>query len=75
MVIEVEGQSRRLIGTAESQYEDEKILKEINQLENQMPSESMVGVPQRSVMRYLIKLVNNLHEGSLICNRYLLIRL
>ncbi len=49
MVIEVEGQSRRLIGTAESQYEGwRKILKEINQLENQMPSESMVGVPQRS---------------------------
>ena len=49
MVVEVEGQSRRLIGTAESQYEGwRKILKEINQLENQMPSEPIVGVPQRS---------------------------
>ena len=49
MVVEVEGQSRRLIGTAESQYEGwRKILKEINQLENQIPSESIVGVPQRS---------------------------
>jgi|TARA_B110000438_G_scaffold114235_1_gene111963 hypothetical protein len=46
LVIEVEGQSRRLTGTAESQYEGwRKILKEINQLETEIPSLEVIEEP------------------------------
>ena len=46
LVIEVEGQSRRLTGTAESQYEGwRKILKEINQLETEIPSLEVIAEP------------------------------
>jgi hypothetical protein len=49
LVIEVEGQSRRLTGTAESQYEGwRKILKEINQLESGAPVNPEVGKPLRT---------------------------
>lgn len=49
LIIEVEGQSRRLTGTAESQYEGwRKILKEINQLESGAPVNPEVGKPLRT---------------------------
>lgn len=49
MIIEVEGQSRRLTGTAESQYEGwRKILKEINQIESGETSIPELGLPSRS---------------------------
>lgn len=49
MIIEVEGQSRRLTGTAESQYEGwRKILKEINQIESGETSTPELGLPSRS---------------------------
>jgi hypothetical protein len=49
MIIEVEGQSRRLTGTAESQYEGwRKILKEINQIESGETSITELGLPSRS---------------------------
>jgi len=49
MIIEVEGQSRRLTGTAESQYEGwRKILKEINRIESGETSIPELGLPSRS---------------------------
>jgi hypothetical protein len=49
MIIEVEGQSRRLTGTAESQYEGwRKILKEINLIESGETSIPELGLPSRS---------------------------
>ena len=49
LIVQVEGQSRRLTGTAESQYEGwRKILKEINQLETEAPISMDVGKPLRS---------------------------
>jgi len=48
LVVEVEGQSRRLTGTAESQYEGwRKILKEINQLETEIPTTDVIEEPFR----------------------------
>ena len=48
LVIQVEGQSRRLTGTAESQYEGwRKILKEINQLETEIPTTDVIEEPFR----------------------------
>jgi hypothetical protein len=44
----VEGQSRRLTGTAESQYEGwRKILKEINQLETEITTTDVTDEPFR----------------------------
>ncbi len=49
MVIQVEGESRRLTGTAESQYESwRKLLKEIYQSETGFSQEIDLGVPARS---------------------------
>ena len=43
LTIEVEGQSRRLVGTAESQYEGwRKLLKEINDLETAIPDSQYI---------------------------------
>lgn len=48
LVIQVEGQSRRLTGTAESQYEGwRKILKEINQLETEITTTDVTEEPFR----------------------------
>jgi hypothetical protein len=48
LVIQVEGQSRRLTGTAESQYEGwRKILKEINQLETEITTTDVTDEPFR----------------------------
>ncbi len=49
LVIQVEGESRRLTGTAESQYESwRKLLKEIYQAETGFANEVELGVPARS---------------------------
>jgi hypothetical protein len=49
LVIQVEGESRRLTGTAESQYESwRKLLKEIYQSETGFSQEVDLGVPARS---------------------------
>ena len=49
LVIQVEGESRRLTGTAESQYESwRKLLKEIYQTETGFAQEIDLGVPARS---------------------------
>jgi hypothetical protein len=49
LVIQVEGESRRLTGTAESQYESwRKLLKEIYQTETGFSQEIELGVPARS---------------------------
>jgi len=49
LVIQVEGESRRLTGTAESQYESwRKLLKEIYQAETGFTNEVDLGVPARS---------------------------
>lgn len=49
MVIQVEGESRRLTGTAESQYESwRKLLKEIYQTETGFSDEVELGVPARA---------------------------
>jgi hypothetical protein len=48
LVIQVEGQSRRLTGTAESQYEGwRKILKDINQLETEITTTDVTEEPFR----------------------------
>jgi hypothetical protein len=50
MVVQVEGESRRLTGTAEAQYESwRKLLKEIYQVETGFSQAIDVGVPVRSV--------------------------
>jgi len=49
LVIQVEGESRRLTGTAESQYESwRKLLKEIYQAETGFAQEIELGVPARA---------------------------
>lgn len=49
LVIQVEGESRRLTGTAESQYESwRKLLKEIYQAETGFAQEIQLGVPARA---------------------------
>jgi hypothetical protein len=49
MVVKVEGESRRLTGTAEAQYESwRKILKELYQAETGFSDAVDVGVPARS---------------------------
>ena len=49
MTVKVEGETRRLTGTAEAQYEGwRKLLKEIYQLETGFTEEVDVGVPARS---------------------------
>jgi hypothetical protein len=49
LVIEVEGETRRLTGTAESQYESwRKLLKEIYEAETGFSEEISLGVPARS---------------------------
>lgn len=49
LVIQVEGESRRLTGTAESQYESwRKLLKEIYQAETGFAQDIELGVPARS---------------------------
>ena len=49
LVIQVEGESRRLTGTAESQYESwRKLLREIYQTETGFSEEIELGVPARS---------------------------
>ena len=49
MVVKVEGESRRLTGTAEAQYESwRKILKELYQAETGLSESIDVGVPARS---------------------------
>ena len=49
LVIQVEGESRRLTGTAESQYESwRKLLKEIYQAETGFAQEIELGVPART---------------------------
>lgn len=49
MVVQVEGESRRLTGTAEAQYESwRKLLKEIYQVETGFSEAIDVGVPARS---------------------------
>jgi hypothetical protein len=49
LVIQVEGESRRLTGTAEAQYESwRKLLKEIYQAETGFSQEINLGVPARS---------------------------
>jgi hypothetical protein len=48
MVIEVEGQTRRLTGTAASQYESwRRLLREIYEAETGFPSAIDVGSPAR----------------------------
>jgi hypothetical protein len=50
LVIQVEGESRRLTGTAESQYESwRKLLKEIYQAETGFEQDVNLGIPARSV--------------------------
>jgi hypothetical protein len=52
MVVQVEGQSRRLTGTAEAQYESwRKLLKEIYQVETGFSESLDVGVPARSAQQ------------------------
>jgi len=49
LTVQVEGESRRLTGTAEAQYESwRKLLKDIYQLETGFPDDLDVGVPARS---------------------------
>jgi wyosine [tRNA(Phe)-imidazoG37] synthetase (radical SAM superfamily) len=49
LVIEVEGETRRLTGTAESQYESwRKLLKEIYEAETGFAGDISLGVPARS---------------------------
>jgi hypothetical protein len=49
LVIEVEGQTRRLTGTAESQYEGwRKLLREIYKTETGFSEDISLGVPARS---------------------------
>ncbi len=49
LTVQVEGESRRLTGTAEAQYESwRKLLKDIYQLETGFPKDVDVGVPARS---------------------------
>ena len=49
LVIQVEGQTRRLTGTAEAQYEGwRKLLREIYSVETGFTEEVSVGVPARS---------------------------
>lgn len=52
MVVQVEGESRRLTGTAEAQYESwRKLLKEIYQVETGFSEAIDVGVPARSAQQ------------------------
>jgi hypothetical protein len=52
MVVQVEGESRRLTGTAEAQYESwRKLLKEIYQVETGFSETVDVGVPARSAQQ------------------------
>ena len=52
MVVQVEGESRRLTGTAEAQYEGwRKLLKEIYQAETGFAEAIDVGVPARSAQQ------------------------
>jgi hypothetical protein len=52
MVVQVEGESRRLTGTAEAQYEGwRKLLKEIYQVETGFSEAIDVGVPARSAQQ------------------------
>ncbi|MEQ8204612.1 MAG: hypothetical protein RIA65_00430, partial [Woeseia sp.] len=49
LTVQVEGESRRLTGTAEAQYESwRRLLKDIYQLETGFPDDLDVGVPARS---------------------------
>ncbi|MBT8095711.1 MAG: hypothetical protein HKN35_04625 [Woeseia sp.] len=51
LTVQVQGQTRRLTGTAEAQYEGwRKLLKDIYELETGVPSDVDVGVPARSAI-------------------------
>ena len=50
LTVQVEGQTRRLTGTAEAQYESwRKLLRDIYQLETGFSNDIDVGVPARTV--------------------------
>jgi len=50
MVVTVKGQTRRLTGTAEAQYEQwRRLLHEIYEAETGLPEELQVGPPSRAV--------------------------